>query len=161
MTNVEFRGFRQNYSSGYSSLIRSSCGNNFALRPHPDAVSSVAGHYLQNCECTSCDADSKIHCDSPNPKYLKDCGQTECTGKSNYLVKDNSGTFLGQPSIILPNNERIGGSENGCSLNPVMNGHICTSGNFAVLEYESKARDYNRRIIWPVKLKADGSSYFT
>ena len=42
-----------------------------------------------------------------------------------------------------------------------MNGHICTSDNFAVLEYESKARDYNRRIIWPVKLKADGSSYFT
>lgn len=40
-----------------------------------------------------------------------------------------------------------------------MNGYYCTFHEFAVLEYESIAPDYNTRIMWPVSLKYDGGSW--
>lgn len=40
-----------------------------------------------------------------------------------------------------------------------MNGYYCTLHEFAILEYESIAPDYNTRIMWPVSLKFDGGNW--
>lgn len=40
-----------------------------------------------------------------------------------------------------------------------MNGHWCEGNEFGVLEYESIARDFNKRIMWPVYLKYDGGKW--
>ena len=42
-----------------------------------------------------------------------------------------------------------------------MNGHICSRSDFAILEYDSRADDYNQRAVWPVTLKAEGTNYTT
>lgn len=42
-----------------------------------------------------------------------------------------------------------------------MNSHVCTRSDFAALEYESRAADFQTRIMWPVYLKYDGGSYQT
>ena len=42
-----------------------------------------------------------------------------------------------------------------------MNGHICQRNDFGVIEYESIAPDFNKRIMWPVYLKFDGGNWNT
>lgn len=43
-----------------------------------------------------------------------------------------------------------------------MNAHMCPlKEDFVVLEYESKAADFNKRIMWPVDLTSDQSNYTT
>lgn len=42
-----------------------------------------------------------------------------------------------------------------------MNGYYCTRHDFAVLEYESIAPDYNKRIMWPVTLSYTGGNWTT
>ena len=40
-----------------------------------------------------------------------------------------------------------------------MNGHVCLTEKLAVLEYESIAADFNKRIMWPVYLKYEGGPW--
>lgn len=52
---------------------------------------------------------------SPNQLgWFGGCGDILCTGKSNYLVIDWTGTFLGHIGTLIPNNTIIGSNENGC-----------------------------------------------
>ena len=37
-----------------------------------------------------------------------------------------------------------------------MNGHVCKTEKLALLEYESIAPDFNKRIMWPVHLHYEG-----
>lgn len=84
-----------------------------------------------------------------------------CTGKSNYLITDWDGTFLGFKGTIIPNNTAIGDNEPGCVASVPMNSHICARTDFATLAYQSIAPDFNTRIMWPVNLTYDGSNYTT
>jgi hypothetical protein len=81
------------------------------------------------------------------------CGQSECTGKSNYLLQDWDGTFFGFKGVVLPNNKAIGDNEDNCVWSQAMNGHLCHREDFVILEYDSRAPDYNTRSTWPVTLK--------
>lgn len=40
-----------------------------------------------------------------------------------------------------------------------MNGYVCNRSDFAVLEYESVAKDYNTRIVWPIELSYAGGNW--
>jgi hypothetical protein len=42
-----------------------------------------------------------------------------------------------------------------------MNAYICTRTDFAVMAYQSIAADFNTRIMWPMNLTYEGSSYTT
>lgn len=43
-----------------------------------------------------------------------------------------------------------------------MNAHMCQGReDFAALEYQNVAADFNTRIMWPVYLRFDGSNYTT
>jgi hypothetical protein len=84
-----------------------------------------------------------------------------CTGRSNYLVVDFNGTFLTKKGLILPSNQIVGQNEDFCTHSPRMNAHICLRSDLAVLAYQSTAKDYNSREVWPVSLAYDGSNYTT
>jgi hypothetical protein len=53
----------------------------------------------------------------------------------------------------------VGDGEPGCTFNSAINGYICSRDDFAVLEYESIAPDFNTRIMWPVTLNYWGGSW--
>jgi hypothetical protein len=42
-----------------------------------------------------------------------------------------------------------------------MNAYTCARSDFAALEYQNVAADFNTRIMWPVNLTYDGSNYTT
>lgn len=84
-----------------------------------------------------------------------------CTGKINFLIEDHTNTIFPQGGILLPNNTQIGSNTPLCTNNSYFNGYYCTRNDFAVLEYESIAPDYNTRAIWPVSLKYDGGNWTT
>ena len=161
LDNVIFDNFQQNYSG---TAVGSICGENFAFRPHTGAFDQVGGHYLTNCSCNNCDNNSFVLCDAPDPSMLGwfgGCGDILCTGKNNYLITDWTGGFLGSPATIIANNSVIGNNEPNCTFSTSMNGHLCTRTDFATLEYQSIAPDFNTRIMWPVNLTYDGANYTT
>lgn len=84
-----------------------------------------------------------------------------CTGKTNYIIQDNNGTFLPFKGILLPNNSAIGMNEENCTYDSAMNGYLCKRQDFVNLAYQSIASDYKSRIMWPVNLTGDGLNYST
>ena len=63
--------------------------------------------------------------------------------------------------VLIANNSDIGDSIPECKFYPNLNGHYCTRNDFAVLEYESIAPDFNTRIMWPVSLNYEGGKWTT
>jgi len=53
----------------------------------------------------------------------------------------------------------IGDKESSCTFNSKMNGYYCLTDSLAVLEYESIAPDFNKRIMWPIFLKYDTGNW--
>ena len=84
-----------------------------------------------------------------------------CTGLSNYLIRDATGDLFGFVGTAIANNREIGDNSDDCERYPTINGHICRRNDFGVLEYESIAPDFNRRIMWPVYLKYEGGRWNT
>jgi hypothetical protein len=161
LTNVIFDNFMQDYSG---KAVASICSKNFAFRPHTGAFDMVGGHYLTGCNCTNCDSNSYVLADAPDPSMLGwfgGCGDIICTGKHNYQITDWTGGFFPSPATVIGNNSVIGGNEPGCTFSSSMNAYLCNRTDFATLEYQSIAPDFNRRIMWPVNLTYDGSNYTT
>lgn len=71
----------------------------------------------------------------------------DCTGPNNYLIFDQDGSFTGEVSQLLANNSWIGDGESACEPIEGMNGHWCHFDRLAVLEYESIADDFKKRIM--------------
>ncbi len=107
LTNVTFDAFRQSYTS---TPVGSKCSKNFAFKPHAGTFSASGDHNLFDVHCTNCDTSSYIYAE-PNHKsdlgWFGGCGDIICTGKSNYLIIDWDGTFLGFKGTIIPNNTVI------------------------------------------------------
>jgi hypothetical protein len=107
MTNVTFDGFSQSYGGGLNTV----CGSNFVFRGHSIAFDSTADTNLFNVACSNCDTNSYLLADQNSLSQLGwfgGCGDIVCTGRSNYLINDWSGTFLGNQGSIVPNNPVIG-----------------------------------------------------
>jgi hypothetical protein len=159
--NVVFDSYRQNYTG--SALA--SCGNNFIFKPHPSTQEMIGSANLYSSQCTNCDADSYLSAPNPNPAdlgWFGGCGDILCTGLHNYLVQDFTGTFFGFKGTLLPNPEMAPNELNCNNYSTPMNAYVCQNRtDFAVLEYESKAPDFQTRIMWPVSITADGYNYTT
>jgi hypothetical protein len=80
---------------------------------------------------------------------------------NNYMIfdYDTDGDFLPAQGVLIANNSWIGQGEPSCTFNAGANGYFCSDLDFAVLEYESIAPDFNTRIMWPVYLKYDGGNW--
>jgi hypothetical protein len=138
--NTIFDGFQQNYSGTYSA-VSSLCGSNFVFHQHDLAHDSTADHNLYKVQCTNCDTHSYLLALNPNPAFLGwfgGCGDILCTGVSNYLVHDFTGTFFGttaspKTGVLIPNNSVIGQNEKSCSYDTSMNAYFCTDESFATL----------------------------
>ena len=151
LTGVQFDGYRQTYSQSHLSQ----CANNVVFRTHPNAPDFVGSHHLWNSNCTNCDFNARAYFDPPALKeasWFGGCGNMVCTGKNNYFIEDHTGDFLPNGGILLANNSWIGDNTPGCTFDSVLNGYHCTRNDFAALQYESIAPDYNTRIMWPVNL---------
>lgn len=86
----------------------------------------------------------------------------DCTGPNNYIIHDHSGDFTnGERSQIMSNNTDIGDNEESCEWVEEINGHWCHSEEFAILEYESQADDFNKRMVHPISIEYDGGNWTT
>lgn len=83
-----------------------------------------------NCFCNNCE-DNQLWVDSG--QIL--CGDLPCTGRSNYLVVDWTGTFLGQVATLISNNNLIGTNEPKCTFSQEMNAYACARTDLAVLAF--------------------------
>ena len=122
--NNTFTYFQQSYSE--SAL--SSCGSNFAFKPHSGADDMVGSVNLYDSKCTNCDSNSYLKAPSPNVGFLGwfgGCGDIVCTGFENYLIQDFTGTFFGKTGSIIPTNDPIGNNEENCTKSSTMNAHMC------------------------------------
>lgn len=158
MTNVTLDNFRQSYGG----VVGAACKSNFAFRGHSLAFDSTADTNLFNVACTNCDTNSYLFADQNSLSQLGwfgGCGDIVCTGRSNYVIIDWSGTFLGFQGTIIPNNTVVGNNEPGCTFSTTMNAHICRRTDFATLAFQSIAPDFKTRIMWPFNLTYDGSNY--
>lgn len=154
-----FENFRQTYTE--STIAQ--CSGNFAFKPHSGAFDMVGGTNLFNSKCTNCDANSYLKAQAPSSSQLGwfgGCGDILCTGFNNYLIQDHTGDFLGYQGSIIGNNSVFSEGE-GCTYSSAMNSHTCQRSDFAALEYQNVAADFQTRIMWPVYLKYDGASYTT
>lgn len=149
LINVIFENYRQAYTS------QASCSNNVVFKPNPGAIELTGSHYLNKSICNNCDTIS-VGDFTPTPSI---CGNMSCTGFSNYLIQDVSGGFLGFNGTILPNNSWIGDGEVNCTAYPTIDAHICNRTDIAVLQYESIAKDFNSRVVWPVEIYYDGGNW--
>lgn len=134
------------------------------FRRHVGASDATASHYLTNTKCINCDQSSWARFDAPDVKWrgwFGGCGELDCTGPNNYFIFDQDGSFTGQISQLLANNTVIGSKESSCTSLPVSNGHWCKFDKLGVLEYESIAPDFNKRIMWPVNLSYVGGQWET
>lgn len=138
----------ENFRNTYSSLAQ--CGANFAMTSHSQAKQKIGDAYLFNSFCDNCE-DNQLWVDSSQPL----CGESPCTGKSNYLVIDWTGSFLGQVATIIPKNNIITAYEPKCILSDRINAYTCNTTDFAVLAFQSS----NYNALWPVSLSFLGSSY--
>ena len=158
--NITFDNFRQSYTGGAAA-----CSNNFAMRPHSGGFDFTGSANLFDSKCTNCDTDSYLTAPVNSPSRLGwfgGCGDILCTGFSNYLVQDHTGTFMSSKGTIIPNNSFIGDNENNCVFSSAMNAYTCLNReDFGVLEYQSVAADFNLRIMWPVYLFYEGAGYTT
>lgn len=79
-----------------------------------------------------------------------------CTGILNYFIQDHTGHTLGEVNkTIIANNEAFASTIQGCTFNPTINGYECDGATeVSVLEFESIARDYNKRIVWPINVSS-------
>jgi hypothetical protein len=160
LENCTFDNFRQSYTQSALSM----CSGNFAFKPHTGAFDMVGGTNLFKSKCTNCDANSYLLARSPSPSQLGwfgGCGDILCTGFNNYLIQDHTGDFFGFEGSIVANNSDFGGNENSCTFSITMNSYLCQRSDFAALEYQNVAADFQTRIMWPVYLKYDGGSYTT
>ena len=138
------------------------CNGMSVFRRHNGASDSVASHHLTNTKCINCETRSWAYFEKPSVSWrgwFGGCGELDCTGPNNYLIHDQDGTFMGEKGQLLSNNSIIGDNEDFCTYYSEMNGHVCTGEQLAVLEYESIAKDFNKRIMWPVSLKYDGGPW--
>ena len=160
LENVTFDNFRQSYTGSIAS-----CGNNHAMKPHHGGFDMVGSANLFSSTCSNCDSDSYLLATPPSDSRLGwfgGCGDIHCTGFQNYLVQDHTGSFFGSKGTIIPNNSFIGNNENNCVYSSGMNAYMCTNReDFGVLEYQSRADDFNKRIMWPVYLFYEGAGYTT
>ena len=160
LTNVTVDNIKQTYTGNVSM-----CSGNFVFKPNGGARDFVGGTNLFDSKCTNCDSDSYLIAPSPSASHLGwfgGCGDILCTGFNNYLIQDHTGSFFGSKGTIIANNSLIADNEDNCTFSSAMNAHMCLEReDFAVLEYESVADDFNTRIMWPVYLTADGSNYTT
>lgn len=161
LTNVIF----DSYKNTYSEAALSQCSNNVVFKTNPNAPDFVGGHHLFNSTCVNCELAALAYFDSPRLSELGwfgGCGNITCTGKINVFIEDHSGTFIPNGGgVLLANNSPIGDNTPGCTYIAAMNGYQCLRHDFAALEYESIAPDYNTRIMWPVNLTFDGGNYTT
>lgn len=107
MTNVTFDRFNKTYLGTVASV----CSNNYVFRPHGSAFDTTADTNLFNVVCTNCDKTSYLLADENSPSQLGwfgGCGDILCTGRSNYIIVDWTGNFLGFQGTIIPNNTVIG-----------------------------------------------------
>lgn len=154
---MTFDNFRQSYTGNLTS-----CSNNFVFIPHSGATDLTGSHHLTQTTCNNCDTNSYAYFSPPHNVRLDwfgGCGKLLCTGMNNYIIQDHDGSFLGFAGTLIANNSVIGNAEAGCVANSVMNGHVCQRNDFAVLEYESIAPDFNARIMWPVTLNYWGGNW--
>jgi len=159
LRDIKFKNYRETY--GESAL--SQCGNNYLFRPHPIASDMSGSHHFWSSTCDNCTMESMAIFDAPKQSELGwfgGCGDIVCTGKRNYLIEDHDGSLTGVSGggTFIPSNPEIGDALDGCTAyNGPMNGHFCTRHDLAVLEYESKAKDKDLRIMWPVTLTREAT----
>ena len=106
LINVTFDNFKKTYTGAASS-----CGSNYAFKPHSSAWDFSGSVNLYNSSCTGCDTQSYLYAPDPNPNFMGwfgGCGDIVCTGFVNYLIQDFDGGFLGTVGTIIPNNKPIG-----------------------------------------------------
>ena len=142
-----------NYRTTYSESALETCGNNYLFRPNGNAPDLVGSAYIWTTVCDSCDSDAIGRFDAPLKSeigWFGGCGNFLCTGRNNYILEDYSGTLFGTSGVILANNSWIGDNTPECTFNPITNGYLCSIHEFAVLEYESIAPDFNTRIPGPL-----------
>jgi hypothetical protein len=159
LVNVNFDSYRQDYTNNANL---SQCSNNVVFIPHPLAHDHTGSHHLTQSPCTNCQSSAYGDFTPEDPSvlgWLGGCGLILCTGKTNYVIQDHDGSFLGYPGTILANNSVLGENEPNCTYNADINGYICNRTDFAVLEYESIAPDFNTRIMWPVNLSYWGGTW--
>lgn len=155
--NVVFQNFNLNYDP---TLPR--CSNNRVFRSHPLATDITGSHHLSGTTCDNCSIEGYAYFDAPSSSQLGwdgGCGKILCTGKINYLIHDHTGDFLLAPGILMARNQPIGDNSQNCYYIRAMNGYYCMRTDFGVLEYESIAPDFNKRIMWPVYMRYDGGSW--
>ena len=95
MTNVTFDNFKQTYPA---SQVLTTCSSNFVFREHGSAHDTTADTNLFNVTCSNCDSNSYLIADRNDPNglgWFGGCGDIMCTGRSNYVIIDWNGSFLG------------------------------------------------------------------
>ena len=85
------------------------CENNRVFNSNEDAAEASHNAHLSEITLTNVGEENKFYFEDPDLEWISvdGCGGWFCTGIRNILVKDEDGSFVGQPSIIYPNNRLI------------------------------------------------------
>ena len=94
--------------------------------------------------------------DTPDPLWIspKYCGDFQCTGLKNFLIKDLDGSLFATPSVFMPQSNTSIASNSVCqTLGDESSGLLCESLDFAILLIDSLDIDKMTRSLAPVLIE--------
>jgi len=145
----------ENYDNGVAQ-----CQGNTIFRSNEYAADASASSFFSHISLVGSSTlnDPNIYkFADANPAWINinDCGNWQCTGLKNIIVKDTDGSLTGSQTTIIPKNTQ---AAIGCTVSNSMNGYTCPDLHWGLLTFESKDEDASTRIISPITVASTGSN---
>jgi hypothetical protein len=124
------------------------CGSNAAIATQEGASDKtpVMHTYKLKLETVAANALVFIHQPMPGWINLDDCGDRQCTGLYNVLLRDTDGSLTGTAASVMSNNEGVN-KKGKCRAQPENNPFICESQEYAMLQWENRDDDGLTRLL--------------
>lgn len=133
------------------------CSGVTLFKTNPQASDYISPLILKNITKNSTKGLMFVKFDEPDPNWIspKYCGEFQCTGLKNFLIKDEDGSLLSKPGIIMPVSKTTQSFKPECqSLGTNSTyGIFCGSLNFSILLLDSLDLEKMPQSLAPVTIE--------
>ena len=132
----------------FANFADATCSGLFALETNPYASDASAVTTLTSVVTTNVVQSNFVNFATPDPSWVNDtlCGNFECSGLSNVLIKDNTGLFGKAPGSYIPNVAGLDAS----GATTISSNTSWTSTSYGVLAFDSLDSDNFTRLFSPI-----------
>eukprot|EP01016_Furgasonia_blochmanni_P011620 TRINITY_DN1532_c0_g1_i2.p1 TRINITY_DN1532_c0_g1~~TRINITY_DN1532_c0_g1_i2.p1 ORF type:complete len:283 (+),score=79.28 TRINITY_DN1532_c0_g1_i2:75-851(+) len=132
------------------------CRGSSAFTSNSFASDETIVHFISKINVTNVTYDRLFNFDRPNPSWRTpdDCGDWDCTGLYNILVKNTDGSLANgssTPLSFVPTSPFKTWTDD-CTFNSKWEGYSCSTLDYGLLEFESLDSDKRTRLPSPINI---------